>query len=133
MPVFYNTYFKYLHCKLSPSTIRVDLNGVPGHLSQIFTSSTTQRCHYVEPTFIQQSLWCAWIECNTIDIIRFIFLMRKSRKSLMLRVTALCVDLLYFYFINSEILSSVMSKTPCSVLSCSFLRCNRNTPIFIGY
>ena len=59
-----------MHYKLSPSNISVDLKGVPGHLSQIFTS-TTQKCHYVEPTFIQQSLWCARIECNTIDIIKF--------------------------------------------------------------
>ena len=60
-----------MHSKLSPSTISVDLKGVPGHLSQIFTSTTTQKCHYVEPTFIQQSLLCAKIECNTIDIIKF--------------------------------------------------------------
>jgi hypothetical protein len=37
--------------------------------------------------------------------------MRKSRESLMLHVTALCVDLLSFDFINSEILSSVILNT----------------------
>jgi hypothetical protein len=70
-PAFYNTYFTYLHYKLSPSTISVDFKGVPGHLSQIFMSTTTQKCHYVKPTFIQQSLWCVRIECNTTDIIKF--------------------------------------------------------------
>jgi hypothetical protein len=80
-----------MHYKLSPSTISVDLKGVPGHLSQILTSTTTQKCHYVEPTFIQQSLWCARIECNTIDIIKvykvllanswLIFELMKSKNS----------------------------------------------------